>query len=408
MKEDAKKGKKPHNHIARIVFITLCCAILLLYVCNSFKHHDSLPELGGSIRTTSGENKRPGNGGETSPSRPSYVLPARSSIIDTNPAQGSPYAYLTLISGLDSEFRYRGFMYNALIMRKALRDHGSKADFIALVGYSESDITPFQEDIELLRANGIITFTLPRLLDEKHALGFAEMALLKITPFSLTQYRKVQFLDGDVMPTRNMDCFFELERNTFTVGAVSPLNSGWYLGIPSMEAFNYMRIKSVWRLGRDWDELEGWAERMPPGLDYRGGHKPCTKWLFNGADMDQGLFTHYFILNHGNALLIDTDLKKARVFQNGLLHAPDRVEPMATALACCNGIIPTDHFVHFTGRSKPWLQGDLATSTKRDLLIWKNHLDGLRLKVNSSTIADLKLVPPLGYFNAKFPKGGYK
>jgi len=423
-KEETKKGVKSHFNLTRIVFVALCTAILVLFVCNSLKHHDSLPDhLRSSIITfeqnvvsTAGQiedivlhNAPHGSSPVLNNVPPALSSPLQNTRkVDTNPQQNSPYAYLTLISGIDSKFRYRGFLYNALIMRKALHDLGSTADFIALVGYSEKDITPFQEDIELLRSNGIITFTLPRLLDEEHALGFAEMALLKITPFSLTQYKKVQFLDGDVMPTRNMDCFFNLDKNTFTVGAVSPLNSGWYLGIPDMEAFNYMREKSVWRLGRDWDEIEGWAERMPKGLTYRGGHKPCEKWLFNGADMDQGLFAHYFILNHGNALLIDTDLQRARVFQEGLLHAPDRVEPMNQALSCCQGVIPTAHFVHFTGRSKPWLVPDLATSTKRDLVIWKKHLDSLNLKVNSSTIANLKLVPPLGFFNANFPKGGFK
>jgi hypothetical protein len=47
---------------------------------------------------------------------------------------------------------------------------------------------------------------------------------------NFTQYEKIQFFDGDVMPLQNMDCFFDLSMNAFTVGTVSPLNSGWYLG----------------------------------------------------------------------------------------------------------------------------------------------------------------------------------
>ena len=27
-----------------------------------------------------------------------------------------------------------------------------------------------------------------------------------------------------------------------------------------------------------------------------------TEWLFNGADMDQGLFTHHFIIHEGKVL----------------------------------------------------------------------------------------------------------
>ena len=172
-----------------------------------------------------------------------------------------------------------------------------------------------------------------------------------------------------------------------------------------------MKEKALWRLRRDWDEINGWGEKMPPNMYYRGG-KPCLKWLFNGADMDQGLFTHYFIINHGNALLVDTEQRKARVFREGIAHAPGMEEPMGEALRCCKGVIPTAHYSHFTGRSKPWLNPDLASitaGTKRngDIFTWKTHLDSLNLPVNSSTIGALKLKPPLGYFNSNFPKGGY-
>ena len=89
-------------------------------------------------------------------------------------------------------------------MRKALVQSGSVADLIALIGLSEKDISPFQSDLDLLRKAGVIIHILPRFLDEYHDLGFAEMALLKITPWSFTQYEKIQFFDGDIMPLQNM------------------------------------------------------------------------------------------------------------------------------------------------------------------------------------------------------------
>lgn len=192
--------------------------------------------------------------------------------------QNSKFAYVTLLSGIDSSYKYRGFLYNVLIMKKALVQSGSTADFIALIGFSEKDITLFQSDINLLREADILIHLLPRFLDEYHSLGFAEMALLKITPWSFTQYEKIQFFDGDVMPLQNLDCFFQLESNVFTVGAVSPLNSGWYLAIPEKSAYDYMKEKSIWRLGMDWDKERGWNESMPEGLMYRGGKEPCKKW----------------------------------------------------------------------------------------------------------------------------------
>ena len=197
----------------------------------------------------------------------------------TNPSQQSKFAYVTLLSGIDSSFKYRGFLYNVLIMKRALVQAGSVADLIALIGLSEKDVSPFEADMKLLTDAGIIIHVLPRFLHESHVLGFAEMALLKITPWSFTQYDRLQFLDGDVMPLQNMDCFFKLFTNSFTVGAVSPLNSGWYIAVPDKKAYNYMKEKSIWRLGRDWDKINGWKEKIPDTLMYRGGTQKCKMWF---------------------------------------------------------------------------------------------------------------------------------
>eukprot|EP00601_Ochromonadales_sp_CCMP2298_P010905 CAMPEP_0173250210 /NCGR_PEP_ID=MMETSP1142-20121109/19458_1 /TAXON_ID=483371 /ORGANISM="non described non described, Strain CCMP2298" /LENGTH=431 /DNA_ID=CAMNT_0014182943 /DNA_START=88 /DNA_END=1379 /DNA_ORIENTATION=- len=422
-----KKQSAPWTNIATLVCLLLPISLFAFFALHKLDTYETLSRSTKTFKTTtttknfeqiSGkgaeqstsklEQPQPPLGTHVVPATPEPVPPLKPGQKVPNPAQQSPNAYVTLISGIDKKFRYRGFLYNALIMKKALHELGSSADFVAMIGYSDNDTAPFQADMDLLRSKGIITYELPRLLDWRHKLGFAEMALLKITPYSFTQYQKIQFFDGDVMPTHNMDCFFQLQRNTFTIGAVSPLNSGWYLALPDAAAFAEMRRKAVWRLERDWDTVQGWAEKMPKGLTYRGG-RPCVKWLFNGADMDQGLFAHYFVINHGNAMMIDTDLREARVYAKGLLHEKDKDEPMKNALKCCNGLIPTYHYAHFTGRSKPWLQEDLvhlkAKRGNANLLTWRKHLDGLGLDVNSSTISKLKLVPPLGYFNSNFPKG---
>lgn len=365
----------------------------------------------------------PTSSGESTRGTDRYQLaPLQQPAEDVLPGQGtvsvkkeldrphSKYAYVTLISGIDEQFKYRGFLYNALIIKTALAALGSTMDVIALIGYSQKNIAPFESDMELLRTHGVRIHVLPRLLDERFPLQFAEMALLKITPFSFTEYEKIQFFDGDVMPTRNMDCFFELDSNAFTVGAVSPLNSGWYLGKPDMKAFAYMKERAIWRLGRDWDTENGWGEKMPAQMFYRGG-KVCERWQFNGADMDQGLFTHYFVINHGNTLLLDTQTKQGRYFKDGIKYAPGEKVSVKDALKVCNGISPVDHFSHFTGRSKPWML-DLSdvdrTNKNGDLVKWKNYLNGLHLEnVNSSTIGDLKYGAPLGFFNANFPRGGF-
>lgn len=328
-------------------------------------------------------------------------------------------AYVTLLSGIDDSFRYRGFLYNVMIMRKALLQYRSRADFVVMVGFRECNNTSiFESDLDLLRQQGIIIHVLPRWTHEQHDLTFAEMALLKITPWSFTQYEKVQFFDGDVMPTSNMDCFFELTFNSFTAGAVSPLNSGWYLALPNMEDYEYLKEKAIWRLGRDWDKDNGWKEPMPSGLVVRGGRPASTKWDFNGADMDQGLLLHYHIINKGMSMLIDTQTKLVMMFGKGGLQSKAVFTGLDVrdTLIACKGKLPTSCFAHFTGRSKPWmLNKDNAKNRAQfekarergDTKKWFQFLDSLEIpNVNSNTIGDMHLGSPLGFWNHNFPKGG--
>ena len=343
-----------------------------------------------------------------------------------NSVKQSEYAYVTLISGFDEKFKYRGFIYNAMIMKKALVELGSTADFIVMAVFQNNKNTSlFEEDMNLLRSHGIIVHYLERILDRASPLHFAEMALLKVTPYSYTDYKRLQFLDGDVMPVRNMDCYFHLNVNSFTIGAVSPLNSGWFLLLPDKEDYDYLIskvnsipekrlylltiyktfycfLKAKWRLGREWDEDLGWKERLPPSLFTRGGIQEVRRWNFNGADMDQGLLTHHFILNKGKGMLIDTSIKKLVSFTRGLLHQKHTLLPFPGPLSCCNGVVPTDMFAHFTGRAKPWMN-DLTNipARKRNLRIWAQYLDSLQLNINSSTIGTLGLGSPLGFWNAK-------
>lgn len=391
------KPKSASLRVGWTVLIALLVLASLTCICYAFRLvHKQQQQL-----QLQQQKQVPVQDSQKSAAAANLATPLPSSSIES-PSQGSPYAYVTLISGIDEALTYRGFLLNAILMRKSLKEFGSTADFVVMLGFSsQGDHAFFEQDRQLLHAHGIITYELPRLLEPSIPLKFAEMALLKVTPYSFVQYRKVQFFDGDVLPTRNMDCFFSLDRNTFTVGVVSPLNSGWFLAIPSMQAFQFFREKAIWRLGRDWDTFKGWGIPMPAGISFRGG-KPCKVWEFNGADMDQGLFAHYFVLHHGEGLIVDSDLRTAKIFhKQGLSETVD----MDAALSCCNGQLPTSFFLHYTGRSKPWMsqRGAMGPNTRK----WMRLLDELHLEINSSNIFDHNLGSRLGFFNAGFPKGGY-
>ena len=143
----------------------------------------------------------------------------------------------------------------------------------------------------MLSQLGIRMYILPRLKPEKKKVSFAEMALLKITPWNFTSYDRIQYLDGDVLPTQSLDCYFQLDQNTFNTGNASPLNSGWYMAIPSITLYQKMRQLAILRLVTPWDEMNGWGTVIPKGqVTFRNHGKEVSKWDFNGASLDQGVW----------------------------------------------------------------------------------------------------------------------
>jgi hypothetical protein len=313
------------------------------------------------------------------------------------------YSYVSLLHGIDSTLAYRGYLYNILIAKKSLDALGSIADFTVLVGftYGSNPRDPvIDEDLALLQEHGIKLHYLSRLntwedRDVHKKLAFSEMALLKITPMSFLEYKKVQFLDGDVFPFINMDCLFSLDGTVCNTGNASPLNSGWYVTTPNEKHFVEMRALAVKRLQTKWDEVMGWGTPIPGDVFFRGGKKRVEQWNFNGASLDQGLLFHYFALNRGGVQLLD--VKTAKIYSAN--HSFSTTSDLSHIKRICNGNLPMEMFYHFTGRSKPWLQ-DLSDKSrlKAGLKLWAEYLDALHLPLNSSNINVKLMVPPLGYF----------
>lgn len=324
-------------------------------------------------------------------------------ITQPNIIENTEYAYVTLLHGIDNTYRYRGYLYNMLVMKSSLHKLGSKYDFIVLIGFSESNnnnIDNFKEDLNLLESVGIKLFYLPRFSDPATKVNFGEMALLKITPWSFTQYKKVQFFDGDIMPTRNMDCFFQLTVNTYSAGSASPLNSGWYLAIPNSNDYAHMKEMAIRRLNQPWNTTIGWGKEVPKGLTMLGG-KQVSDWNFNGASLDQGLFTHYFLLTNGRARIIGDKSINLYTYNENKGYVDITSESIESALHVCDKKKPTAFFAHFTGASKPWLPlGGKNGARVKQIQDWRKMLDELNLPVNSTNVESLNMKPPLGYFHA--------
>ncbi len=316
------------------------------------------------------------------------------------PSSSNPFkrfAYVTILHGIDEGGGYKGYLYNILTIKSRLRYLGSTADIIAMIGFTTaaSHSEEISKDIELLRNSGVKLHYLPRLRDPQlhPKVNFMEMALLKVTPWKFTEYSSIQFIDADVLPHKNMDCLFHLHRNSFNIGSASPLNSGWYLAIPNIDDYEGLVELARSRMMRKWNETLGWGTPITPNsLFYRGSRKAVTTWNFNGASLDQGLLTHYFVLQHGRVQLFDSNLgyKFDKNFSSQLLNLKD-------VFRKCDILSPVEMFYHYTGRNKPWLNID-SSRKDRALKYWINSFDDLKLNITSAALNAEKLKPPLGYF----------
>ena len=112
--------------------------------------------------------------------------------------------------------------------------------------------------------------------------------------------------------------------------------------------------------------------------------------------MDQGLFLDYFILQGTGGQLIDISFThvSSPLMSDKIIKVPNK-----ESLQCCEGVASVQKFHHFTGHSKPWLkppqEGGAVSPAVRQ---WMKLLDDLNLPLNSSSLQNLNLKPPLGYF----------
>lgn len=315
----------------------------------------------------------------------------------------SPNAYVTLMHGIDESFRYRGFLYNVIVMKKLLIDKfKSSADFVLMIGFTFNEARAvahpdIQADLDMLISHGIKVLRLSRLVPgDGEKVGFAEMALLKITPWTLTQYRRLQYLDGDVMPSESLDSYFTMkiglfgsktaveELNSFSSGAASPVNSGWFLCSPSVEVYRDLRQLAVNRLTSSWDRAVGWGTPIdtysPVLMRPWERHSVVKEWEFNGASLDQGLFLYYFVLlpqspgvwvipgrdatpvaevpTIRHMLHIDVStarLHSCKVSGSRALDYSSKTGSVAAMMRLDYEMPPMAKFVHFTGQRKPWV-----------------------------------------------------
>jgi len=213
----------------------------------------------------------------------------------------SPYAYAFVIGGCDpNKPAYRNYIYDILIAADILRQRGSRADVVAFFQMSyHSNYTKLPDyDTRLLKAMKVRILYIPVSRDE----SFYRCMLDKFRTLSLTQYRRVLFLDGDVIPLVNLDYLFKLsdelsdkptvlKENMVLAGTQEPSNGGFFMLTPNADALKQINVIIQDREERarsstnSFDPVQGWGHVIDSTADkwVTNGRKAGTNWVRTGT-----------------------------------------------------------------------------------------------------------------------------
>ncbi|KAL3915302.1 MAG: hypothetical protein SGILL_005719 [Bacillariaceae sp.] len=307
------------------------------------------------------------------------------------------YAYAFLVSGCsEATPSYRGFLYNIVVATQRLRDMGStKADFVVFIQMSSStkaQTLPADEERLLQDDMNIHIQYLPKMRSSVHECFYA-VVKEKFRILQLTQYKRVLFMDGDMMPLCNLDYMFELsdsenndafetrlKENVIFAEQREAANAGMFMLTPNTEDWELLQKeirrkeeKSLTLEYPYWDEVEGWGAVITPPDYWRpiNGSK-LTRWNYHAVFADQGLlyfWTKY--VKKSVSVIIGGQIEHWIANENGDASQPVKLERIDRdgPLDQYSCIVRTDEnrvrnapyrdYVHFTGPQKPW-EFDLA------------------------------------------------
>lgn len=222
----------------------------------------------------------------------------------------TPYAYVFMMfrvdptedaSRRDDKGSFKPYIANILVAAELFRFLGSTNDVVAMISMKRGyDRLP--EDVaRLLTLSGVkIQYFTPAVADEK--VRFVTGQMNKIELLNMLEYRRVLYLDCDVLPLANLDYMFHLSETTMKPNIIlatkaTPLIGGFFVLEPTAEGYQeakrlvhkYVDISGT----KQFDKLNGWGVNLRnDNIAYINGGF-YDEWNFLAADGDQGLLYHY-------------------------------------------------------------------------------------------------------------------
>ncbi|GAX17161.1 hypothetical protein FisN_6Lh463 [Fistulifera solaris] len=330
-------------------------------------------------------------------------------------AKSSPmFAYTFVIGGCDPTNRasYQNYLFNIAISARILKRLGSQADIVALFQMSQTAKEPQlpKYDLDLLQAQNVTVYYIPQQLTGRES--FYRTTLDKFRILGLTQYEKVILMDGDFLPLCNLDFFFlhdTFQEIVVMEGLYEPFNAGFFMvktGISHLQEVQEIiekREREALTLTYPYFDLKmGWGHDLSddPWVSYR---QTGTNWTFEFAFSDQGLLYYYAKYHRKSYSLLNRRGGVTHYGRNGdtgqKIGSVDRslsqyssvAEPVAMKLKAKTRRhpFPLRCMLHFTGTTKPWLDGGAPkdcctneTKYKSGKHYWMFELHELMQEVN--------------------------
>jgi hypothetical protein len=203
--------------------------------------------------------------------------------VSSSPPPNRPHrkwAYAFLMAGVDVRFpSYKGIFYNVLVSAEILKD--SKADIIVMVQMSrrsQSSKLTDEEESHLRSMNVKIHY-----LDVPKEQNFYQIQFEKFRILDFyTNYTRVIYMDGDVMPYCSLDYMFELSEpedqtakaplkgNVILTWSQEPSHGGFFMLQPKEGDFDLVqaiikrREKEAVESGVLFDLEKGWGHVITP------------------------------------------------------------------------------------------------------------------------------------------------
>ena len=333
------------------------------------------------------------------------------------------WAYALLMAGIDPDEPqgnwYHGILFNAMIVAENLhretrnsRHPVSTADVLLMVQFAVTAETTKLPDEEegWLHAAGVKIIYLP--LPDHGVQNFYTIQLEKFRILQYTQYSRVLFMDGDVMPYCSLDYLFELseagqlQENMVIAWRTEPSSGGFFMFTP--HAQDYAEITQIidqherkaLETGIIFDPVEGWGHKITPPDKFRTNiGSSSSTWHWHGDFVDQGLLYYWVKYYKKNVSIIAGSITehwvndpeteygvKTRSWTSNnepftsTENCPCRIggndnnlKHAATTQHIFTKIAPFRDFIHFTGMGKPWLASNQG---KMDILDIVQRVEG--------------------------------